>query len=202
MYINYGCGNTAPKEWINFDASPTLILEKFFFIKKKKIFPKNVKFGNIIKGLPIAENSCRGVFCSHILEHLSLEDFEKALKNTYRILKPNGIFRLIMPDLQNYINIYIESKNNKEDLASIDFLKNTMLGKEKRVKGFVNYLKNIYGNSNHLWMWDKESTIFYLQKIGFNNIIEAKFGEYQDNMFQLVESESRYYNSFALEVRK
>ena len=28
MYIHYGCGLDAPKEWINFDASPTLRLQK------------------------------------------------------------------------------------------------------------------------------------------------------------------------------
>ena len=28
IYVQYGCGLSAPKEWINFDVSPTLRIQK------------------------------------------------------------------------------------------------------------------------------------------------------------------------------
>jgi predicted SAM-dependent methyltransferase len=48
-----------------------------------------------------------GVYCSYVLEHLSLQDFRTALKNTYAILNRNGVFRLVLPDLDFSIHKYI-----------------------------------------------------------------------------------------------
>ncbi len=101
LYMQYGCGHSAPKNWLNFDASPTLRIQKITSISKifksklNTIFPENVRYGDIVKGLPLDSDSCDGIYCSHILEHLSLHDFRIALKNTFKILKVGGIFRCI-----------------------------------------------------------------------------------------------------------
>src|ERR1700733_6668534 len=81
-YVQYGCGWSAPKEWINFDASLTLKWERLpilgrCYTKNALPFPPNVKPGDIVKGLPIRAESCQGVYASHVLEHLALEDFSK-----------------------------------------------------------------------------------------------------------------------------
>ncbi len=81
IYIQYGCGLSAPKEWTNFDVSPTLRIQKLPIIgailksSLNTSFPKNVQYGDIINGLPVKENSCDGLYCSHTLEHLSLNDY-------------------------------------------------------------------------------------------------------------------------------
>jgi len=98
IYVQYGCGLSAPKEWKNFDVSPTLRIQKtpivgnLFKSRLNTVFPENVQYGDIIKGLPVKDDSVDGVYCSHTLEHLSLEDFRKALKNTYRIMKKRRHF--------------------------------------------------------------------------------------------------------------
>ena len=52
IYLQYGCGLSAPSEWYNFDASPTLRLQKLPFVgsvfKKKVDFPKNVRYGKFL----------------------------------------------------------------------------------------------------------------------------------------------------------
>ena len=98
-YVQYGCGHSAPSQWINFDVSPTLRIQKIPVLRQllkdhlQTVFPNNVLYGNIIKGLPVPDNSCDGVFCSHTLEHLALNDLRQALANSYKILKKDGIFR-------------------------------------------------------------------------------------------------------------
>src|SRR5476651_2383062 len=112
-YIQYGCGFSAPAEWTNYDASPTLRFERLPLIGKlytlnKQRFPENVKYGDIVRGLPEKPESADAVYCSHVLEHLAYNDFLTTLKNTYAILKPGGIFRGVVPDLRSAVTTYVE----------------------------------------------------------------------------------------------
>ena len=138
LYIQYGCGFSSPRGWRNFDASPTLRFERLpilgkLYTKNDKRFPSNVEYGDIVKGLPVKINSCKGVYCSHILEHLSLNDFRIALRNTHRILRPGGVFRFVLPDLEYHINKY---HNSNSANASQLFMQETFLGYEYRPKKF------------------------------------------------------------------
>ena len=86
--MQYGCGFDAPDGWINYDASPTLFFERIpflgsFYTKNEKRFPRKVLWGDIVRGLPHKKESVQGIFCSHILEHLSLEDCRKAIRKTH-----------------------------------------------------------------------------------------------------------------------
>ena len=73
--------------------------------------------------------SCKGVYCSHVLEHLALEDMRTALKNTYSLLSDEGIFRFVVPDLSYYAQCYL---NDSSATAAHTFMKDTGLGQEKR----------------------------------------------------------------------
>ena len=209
LYVQYGCGLSAPESWTNFDVSPSLIIQKIpvlgNLVKKRLdiVFPKNVRHGNIIKGLPVADNSCDGLYCSHTLEHLSLDDFRTALRNSYRILKPGGLFRCVVPDLEYAARTYLKDMQAGDNLASIDFVgRNTLLGQKTRPRGIKNQVKSIWGNSRHLWMWDNQSLSEELAKAGFQNIKRAKFNDSEDPNFKLVEDAGRFENAVAIECRK
>jgi SAM-dependent methyltransferase len=109
MYVQYGAGLCAPSRWVNFDSSPRLWVERFPVIGRfaGRLFPLNVRFGNIVSGLPIPVGAADGVYASHVLEHLSRADFETAIRNTFQMLKPGGIFRLIVPDLEIRAAMYL-----------------------------------------------------------------------------------------------
>ena len=209
QYVQYGCGLSAPAEWINFDASPSLRIQRmplFGILLRSQldvIFPKNVRFGDISKGLPgIAANSCDGLYCSHVLEHLCLADFRKAIKNSHKILKSGGIFRLIVPDLEVLARNYLASLENGDKEASVRFITNTLMGKQIRPKGLKALLKLGLGNAEHLWMWDQHSLTHELEKAGFSKIRVAAFNDSTDPQFQLVESADRFTDSIALEAEK
>ena len=207
-YVQYGCGLSAPKEWTNFDVSPTLRIQKIpiigLFLKRKlnTTFPSNVLYGDIIKGLPIKQNSCDGLFCSHILEHLSLNDLRKALINSYSILKENGIFRCIVPDIECLARHYIAELDSGNKSASLSFIEDTLLGIKERPKGFKRMVISSFGNARHNWMWDKYSLTEELNIIGFREIRECKFNDSNDEMFKHVEEENRFKNAVAIECRK
>jgi hypothetical protein len=203
-YIHYGSHFCAPESWENFDASPTLVFEKIpiigsLYTKNNARFPANVKYGDITKGLPVLENSCKAVYCSHTLEHLCLEDLRIALVNTYKILETEGTFRLVVPDLEYSIKTYL---NNTSSYAAINFLKETSLGQETRKRGVIGFITDWLGNNQHLWMWDFKSLEQELSKAGFKNIRRAYFGDALDPIFKDVENLDRWNNCLGIECNK
>jgi SAM-dependent methyltransferase len=208
LYVHYGCGLSAPDKWLNFDSSPSLRIQKLPLIgniakrKMNVVFPVKVHYGDIVKGLPVEDNSCDGVYCSHVLEHLSLQDFRIALINTYRILKSEGIFRCVVPDLEIYARKYILNSDKGNSLASVEFIKDTLLGLEKRPSGIKDFIVSFFGNAHHLWMWDRNSLMEELRTTGFQTIRICLFNDCRDSMFREVEDEGRFLHSVAIECTK
>lgn len=114
--LNIGCGDICPDDWHNIDASLSLRISKIPLIGRSVLsltgapnWSHSVKYGDIVKGLPNKHDFCQLIFACHVLEHLSIHDFQHAMKNIYSCLKPGGIFRIIVPDLEQYISIYPSS---------------------------------------------------------------------------------------------
>jgi hypothetical protein len=203
-YVQYGAGLCGPSEWSNFDASPSLRLQRIplvgtIFRQFGPTFPKTMRYGDIITGLPVSENSCAAIYCSHILEHLALEDFRLALTNTMKYLVPGGRFRLVLPDLEILAKSYLHSSS---DDAALTFMIDSDLGHRIRPKGIQGLLRGWLGNSAHLWMWDYKSIAVELENAGFINIRRAAFGDSGDPMFELVEDQGRWQHSLGVDCQK
>ena len=202
IYVQYGCGLSCPDGWINFDASPTLRLQRIpwlghIFRKGPTVFPPGVRYGDIVSGLPIADDSVDGIYASHVLEHLALEDFGTALNNTFRLLKPGGIFRLIVPDLRARAEIYIERAVTGDCKANSWFMETSGLGVHTRTRGVLALARHILGNSSHLWMWDEVSLHDALSTTGFVDVRRCDFNDCVAPAFQLVEAHGRFYDKAA-----
>ena len=203
-YVQFGCHHVAPPEWENFDASPTLRFERNsllgrFYTKNETRFPANVMYGDIVKGLPVAAESCRAIYCSHILEHLPLSDFRRALRNTHALLQPGGVFRLVMPDLESCAKAYLA--DGKAD-AALTFMRATGLGLEERARTPFKMLTSLLGNSQHYWLWDFKSASAELSGAGFKNIRRARFGDSADPRFSEVEEQVKWDNNLGIECTK
>ena len=87
------------------------------------VFAAAVRFGDIVQGLPIPDESVQGIYASHVLEHLSYADFWTALDHTFRLLRPGGIFRLVVPDLKSRAQKYIERLESGQAEANTWFMR-------------------------------------------------------------------------------
>jgi SAM-dependent methyltransferase len=204
MHVQFGCGLCAPSSWRNFDASPTLRLQRLpivgqLFAKREVFFPAEVEYGDVVRGLSLPDGSCKGVYCSHVLEHLSLNDLRKAVRETHRILAVGGLFRLVVPDLEYLARSYLESPSTD---AAISFMQSTLLGKEDRNRSIKPFLREWLGNSHHLWMWDFKSLKSELAQVGFTEIRRAEFGDSADPKFREVEEADRWDKSLGIECRR
>jgi SAM-dependent methyltransferase len=203
--VHYGCGSVSPANWINIDNSPTLILQNKFLLKylfKKKYFNRNVIYGDIRKKMPFKNNSVDLLFCSHVLEHMTYDDCILSLRNSYNLLKYNGTFRIIMPDLNSYISIYLEEKNNFNCNAAYNFNLNTMLGYKQVPNNIFKKLLFSFRNSNHLFLWDYDLLKSQLEIIGFKNIKIFSPNNSEHTEFLTLENKRRFINSISIECKK
>jgi SAM-dependent methyltransferase len=161
-YVQYGCGHCAPSAWMNFDASPRLRLQRLpviarAFQRGPTVFPRNMRYGDIVKGLPVPDDSADAVYASHVLEHLTLEEFRAALRNTLRMLKSGGTFRLLVPDLASVVRFYLARVERGDPESCHWLMRVTDLGWEVRPRGPKSRLIAALGNGRHCWMWDAKS---------------------------------------------
>lgn len=205
MNLHYGCGLMTAPGWYNCDASPTLRLQRLPLLGRafqkllSPLFPREVQYGDIARGLNLSADSCDAIYCCHVLEHLSLDDCRFALRNTHRYLKPGGTFRCIVPDLEQQVATYLADGSPS---AATDFLSYTFLGRKSRPKTLLAIIREYLGNSHHLWMWDYKALATEFEAIGFRDIRRCHFGDSKVTAFGAVENAARFEWAFAIECRK
>jgi hypothetical protein len=202
--VQYGCGLSAPDGWINFDASPTLRLQRLpfvgpFLMRGRSHFPASVRYGDVVRGLPMGDGSCAAVYCSHVLEHLSLADLRTALRETRRILTDGGQFRGVMPDLETLARAYVSDTGPR---AAIEFMEKSLLGIRERPRGLAGIAASAFGNSHHLWMWDYKALAAELASAGFKDIRRAQMGDSASRAFADVEDKIRWNGCLGFECRR
>ena len=205
-YMQFGCGMCAPETWKNFDAGPAFWLQnKFPFLTPMLVkkgfppYPKNILYGDVIKGLPIAPQSLDAVYCSHVLEHMTLAEFRTTLRNVFRYLRPRGTFRMVLPDLEQLANTYLADPNF--DAAS-RLMQQAHLGEKNGSRGLRSLPAALFGRSRHLWMWDYKGIEKELAEAGFVEIRRARFGDSSDPRFREVEDEGRWVDCLGVDCKR
>ncbi len=207
--VNIGCGHSVGKDWENYDASPTLRLERLPLLgrlvkKNRHRFPPEAMYGDITQGPIGAPGTVSAVFCSHMLEHVSHEDMRNSLKHIHAMLIPGGVFRLIVPDLSIRARMYVD-KLGQPDAAS-RFLEMSDLGQRRMRRGLKSRLLAVLGNSAHLWMYDDASMRQEHELAGFSDIRRCAHGDSDVAAFAQVENPDRFgtpdFTELAMECRK
>jgi predicted SAM-dependent methyltransferase len=90
--LNLGCGKRYHKDWVNLD-----------FVSNSA----DVRAHNLLQGIPFENNTFDVVYHSHVLEHFNQSDGKKFIEECYRVLKPGGIIRIAVPDLEQIVRQYL-----------------------------------------------------------------------------------------------
>ena len=89
--LNWGCGKVTPPGWINSDI---------------KSGPGIDISADILEGLPLDDDSIYYISSQHALPELKVWTQLDALSELRRVLKPGGVLRLCLPDLDLAIAAY------------------------------------------------------------------------------------------------
>ncbi|MBI2716565.1 MAG: methyltransferase type 11 [Rhizobiales bacterium] len=123
-----------------------------------------------------------------------------ALRNTFRLLKPGGVFRLVVPDLRWRAARYLTAAANGKSEAADDFMNSCGLGKKKRPARLIDYTRECFGKSAHLWMYDFDGLKNLLEDAGFASVRRVEFGDSVDPLFAKVEDRDRFFEGNAREL--
>jgi predicted SAM-dependent methyltransferase len=93
-WLNLGCGACFHPDWVNVDFAPR---------------DHNVIRHDLRRPLPFADANFEVVYHSHVLEHFSRAFAPVFLKECHRVLKPGGIVRVVVPDLETMIRLYLQN---------------------------------------------------------------------------------------------
>jgi predicted SAM-dependent methyltransferase len=92
-YLNLGCGERFHPDWINVDLTAGR---------------SGVIVHDLAKGIPFSSESVDAVYLAAVFEHIRRNDAANFLREIYRVLKPVGIVRVGVPDLEKICRIYLE----------------------------------------------------------------------------------------------
>ena len=97
--INLGCGSRIHPDWRNLDVNP---------------YVEGVESWKASEGIPAPSLSVDVVYHSHLLEHLQQEEGEDLIQECLRVLKPGGILRIVVPDLERICTDYLSTLKEVE----------------------------------------------------------------------------------------
>jgi len=139
---------------------------------------------DILKGLPFENYSVDIIFCSHMLEHFTYNEAILVVAEFYRVLKPEGILALIVPDLDIYLDKF--HKKDEEFLTTPDIIGGNPL--DNYTDNFLMnfYSDPIFNNTCHKYSYNFENLSSLLQKFKFKDIKRAAFMQFEyDNEINL-----------------
>ena len=72
----------------------------------------NERVHDLRKSLPLPNDSFDAVYANHVLEHLTPEEGGRFTTDLLRVLKPGGICRIVVPDLESTCREYVRCLEN------------------------------------------------------------------------------------------
>jgi SAM-dependent methyltransferase len=174
--LNWGCGDQPEPGWINSDV---------------KRLPGIDITCDIREGLPIETDSLDYVVSIHALPEVPYRDLASVLIELRRVLKPGGVLRLALPDLERGIRAFLE--NDRDYFLVPDEDAETIGGK------LVTQLV-WYGWSRTLFTEDFIEEL--LRKAGFSDVHACSYRVTRSRFPEIVELDSRERESLFVEAIK
>lgn len=202
--VQFGCGLCAPQSWTNFDSSATVRAQRIpligrFIRPTGVLFPRNIRIGDVVRGLPVPTGACTLIYSSHVLEHLTYPEVRVALRNVHSYLRPGGIFRFVLPDLEAMITAYLADQPDDRCERFVASLRMVGFARKTGIRGA---LHSILANSSHRSHWDFDGMRSCLSQAGFRDVRRARFGDSADAAFVDVEDPGRWEGALGIEARK
>lgn len=141
-------------------------------LRKTEYSRSNVRFMNLNRAWPFQTASVDVVYGSHVFEHLSKASARLFLEESRRVLRQDGVIRLVVPDLRALCENYIRSFQAGDSSAADKFLTVVNMhqdgaygSKHSLVERCLHALQGY--PHQHKYMYDQLSLALLLEGAGF-----------------------------------
>lgn len=208
LVLNLGCGAKTSDLCDNLDFSMTARLKRNPLLRflaqpfirglrreRMEATSSNVILHDLRKGIPYADASVDAVYHSHLLEHIDRAHVAGFQKEIWRVLKPGGIQRICVPDLELAVDRYRESleasARDPEAAARHDDNVAHLLEQSVRKEAAATsiqppvrrWLENrLLGDARargetHQWMYDRLNLRALVEEAGFHGFEKKSWNE-------------------------
>jgi predicted SAM-dependent methyltransferase len=178
VFLNLGSGprGVADAHWVNVDG----------------FTDRNVHFLlDFSRPLPFADESFDGVFCEHVLEHLSEDDGLAVAREMNRILRPGGSARIVVPDAEVVMLRYFEQP--------AEMVARRGSGTETPMEIVNGYFRQRY---EHQFLYDGPTLQALLSRAGFRRVSRVRFREAAICESIAIDDEKYEWESLYIEAQK
>ncbi len=175
--VNLGCGLSVAPGWINIDGSLNALVAGLprwvhpiayklsganqFYTREYYCDTLSNNFfvhHNLNYSLPLPEESVDFIYSSHFLEHMEPQNARRLLNECLRALKPGGVIRVGIPDLEYAWELYRQGE------------------KEKMLHDYF-FCGGDTGFSRHRYAYDFDMLKSLLTEIGFDAVTRVRYQE-------------------------
>jgi predicted SAM-dependent methyltransferase len=172
--LNWGCGSWAEPGWINSDIAES---------------PGVDIVCDIRDGLPLEDESIDYAVSIHALPEIPYPELVPTLEELRRVLKPGGVLRLALPDIEKGFEAY---RGGDRDYFLVPDEEWSKLGSKFIVQMIW------YGYSRTLFTPDFAQEL--LQKAGFSQVAGCAFKQTRSAYPEIVELDNRERESLFVEA--
>lgn len=201
--LNLGSSARVAPGWNNVDSSWLLRLARRprlsaalhrvgivsdFRYERLRRLDRDVVSWDLRRGIPFPDSTFDVVYHSHVLEHIDRDAAGGFLLECRRVLKPAGVLRVVVPDLEELARTYLGVMNAppgqprlEEHAAAVDAILDQIVRRVPRLRAerppHVRLLESVFVGDTarsgelHRWMYDRLSLPQILADSGFDEIL-------------------------------
>jgi SAM-dependent methyltransferase len=195
--LNLACGTRFHGDWNNVDFSPYARLSRrpiaTFVLRAARVISsersdtitkmrESITAWDLRHGIPYPDDCFDVVYHSHFLEHLPRDAAEGFLLECKRVLKPGGVIRVVVPDLdylvERYRGSFTDEDLHQDSIAAIfEQMVRTeaacLHGKTGLARVAYKWLRSDPAQTGelHRWMYDRVTLAALLRRCGYANAI-------------------------------
>lgn len=173
--VQLGSFTHAVPGWVNTDATPHVLVGRLPGLAtvlnglgllgdgrlddhRRGVFRK-LFYLDVRKRFPFPDGTVDYFYTSHMLEHLLPQEGTHCLRESFRALKPGGLIRIVIPDLDYHVRQY-------EPTVANEFL-----------DAIYSYEGGTRSRHRHNWWYNEHSLRDLLEEIGFTQVKRQSLGE-------------------------
>lgn len=178
-YLNLGSGPRGKNEpeWLNIDG----------------YMDKNVHYlCDFNRPIPVPSSILDGVFTEHVVEHFDYEGGRRLLEQCHRMMKKEGVIRIVVPDGRKILKSYFDEPER------------ILRYKECRTGHAMEAVNAwFYQRYEHQYIYDADLLAHLLSEVGFSRIGQASFGVSNFGAVNIVLDDPKYeWESLYIEAVK